>query len=271
MKLITCWMLLALCLIVSLYPFSNHSPLITYAASNIAVILCLIHCSEWTGWSTTIKIFFVSWLCGWFTEVLGVNFQFLYGLYYYPEVISGPLVLGVPPMAMLIYFSLGYACFIMGRVVIGGLSSRVHGLRLIGVAIFAALAMTTHDFSNDPFQSTVRGLWIWPNGGAYFGVPLQNFIGWFVLTSIIAILVGLIANSAEAMKYISIPRSPNFFLPPILLYLIFEIPQMLRPILLGPTPINLSGSGIAMFATTIPVVAALLALYGQHLQKDRPK
>jgi len=269
MKLLTCWILLLLCAIAGLYPFSEHSPLITYAVSNMAVVLCLIHCSMWAGWPSTIKIFLVTWLTGYFTEVLGVNFQFLYGLYYYPDVISGPLVLGVPPMAMLIYFPLGYTCFIMGRAVIGGLSKQVTGLRLIGVAIFAGLAMTTHDFSNDPFQSTVRGLWVWPNGGAYFGVPIQNFIGWFVLTSFFSIIVGLIANSASAMKYISTSRAPNFFLPVILLYLVFELPQMLRPILLGPTAINLAGSGIAMFATTIPALAALLVLYGQNTPQVR--
>ncbi|QWD83483.1 hypothetical protein ICU98_08685 [Polynucleobacter sp. MWH-P3-07-1] len=49
---------------------------------------------------------------------------------------------------------------------------------------------------------------------------------------------------------------------PISLYLVFEIPQMLRPILIEQTPINLSGLGIAMFATTIPAVAVLLVLYG---------
>ena len=263
MKKIVCWVLLLICFLVGLYPFSNPSPLITYAVSNIAVLLCLIHCSMWAGWPTTLKIFFVTWLTGYFTEVLGVNFQFLYGLYYYPDLVSGPLLLGVPPMAMLIYFPLGYTGLIMGRAVVGGLSMKVTGVRLIGVAIFAALAMTTHDFSNDPFQSTVRGLWVWPNGGAYFGVPLQNFIGWFVLTGFFSIIVGFIVNSPQAMRSIAIRRSPNFFLPAILLYLIFEVPQMLRPILHGETPINLSSSGIAMFATTIPVLAALLALYRQ--------
>lgn len=268
MKLITCWILLLLCLIASLYPFPSPTPLTTFAASNIAVVFCLLHCSMWAGWSTTIKIFLVTWLTGWFTEVLGVNFAFLYGPYHYADLLSGPLVLGVPPMAMLIYFPLGYACFIMGRAIVGGLSTKVSGMRLLGVAIFAGLAMTTHDFSNDPFMSTVKGIWVWPNGGAYFGVPLQNFIGWFVLTSFFSIIVGLIANGTKAMSYVSIPKAPTFFLPAILLYLIFELPQMLRPILLEATPINLSGSGIAMFATTIPVMAALLALYGQHAQEE---
>ena len=43
------------------------------------------------------------------------------------------------------------------------------------------------------------------------------------------------------------------------------------PILLEPTPLNLSGSGIAMFATTIPVVAALLVLYGQGSSQQERK
>ena len=55
------------------------------------------------------------------------------------------------------------------------------------------------------------------------------------------------------------------------MYLVFELPQMLRPILLEPTPLNLSGSGIAMFATTIPVVAALLVLYGQGSSQQERK
>ena len=71
------------------------------------------------------------------------------------------------------------------------------------------------------------------------------------------------------MQSIVIPRDPHFFLPAILLYLIFELPQMLRPIIDGETAINLAGSGIAMFATTIPVIAALLALYGQNSQQER--
>lgn len=270
MKMIMCWILLALCLFFGLYPFAHHSPLMAYAVSNIAVVLCLIHCSMWAGWRTTIKMFLFSALFGGFVEVLGVNFQYLYCNYYYPDAINGPMVLGVPIMVMVSYFSLGYACFIMGRVLVGGLSNKVHGMRWLGVTIFAALAMTTHDFSNDPFMSTVKGLWIWRDGGAYFGVPLSNFIGWFINTGMIAAVVGLFANSDQAMKHISVPQNPNFFLPPILLYLVFEIPVMLRPITIDPSAINLAGSGIAMFATTIPVMAALLVLYGQNSQQDRP-
>ena len=91
MKMIMCWILLALCLFFGLYPFTHHSPLISYAVSNIAVVLCLIHCSMWAGWRTTIKMFLFSGLFGGFVEILGVNFQYLYCNYCYPDVINKKL------------------------------------------------------------------------------------------------------------------------------------------------------------------------------------
>ena len=267
MKKSICWALLILGFIAGIYPFANPSPLTTYAVGNIAVIFCLIHCSMWVGWKATFKIFLITFLTGLVAEVLGVHFGFVFGPYHYAEVINGPLILGVPPMTMIDYFAIGYPCFIMGRAIVGGLSTKVTGFRLIGVAVFAALAMTAHDLSTDPAQSTVLGLWVWEQGGAYFGVPLHNFIGWFLVTFFFLTMLGLVTAEAKAVKVISIPRNPNFFLPAILLYLTFEVPTMLRPILSGETTIRLALSGIAMFAATIPVMAALLALYGQRPPK----
>ncbi|MCZ8516874.1 carotenoid biosynthesis protein [Paenibacillus filicis] len=31
----------------------------------------------------------------------------------------------------------------------------------------------------DPKASTINHIWIWEQGGGYFGVPLTNFLGWF--------------------------------------------------------------------------------------------
>ena len=35
-------------------------------------------------------------------------------------------------------------------------------------------------FAMDPVWSTVMHAWIWLQGGAYFGVPLSNFAGWYI-------------------------------------------------------------------------------------------
>src|SRR5258708_16908687 len=39
--------------------------------------------------------------------------------------------------------------------------------------------MVAWDLGMDPTNSTIRHLWIWEQGGGYFGVPLTNYLGWF--------------------------------------------------------------------------------------------
>lgn len=33
----------------------------------------------------------------------------------------------------------------------------------------------------DPINSTILQLYVWQNPGAYFGVPIMNFVAWFVI------------------------------------------------------------------------------------------
>ena len=54
----------------------------------------------------------------------------------------------------------------------------------------AALVMTMYDVATDPVVSTVNSLWIWHDGGEYFGVPISNFAGWvFVVYIFLQIFV----------------------------------------------------------------------------------
>ncbi len=40
--------------------------------------------------------------------------------------------------------------------------------------------MVAWDLSTDPVWSTIVHSWIWLQGGAYFGVPVTNFFGWYL-------------------------------------------------------------------------------------------
>jgi uncharacterized membrane protein len=45
------------------------------------------------------------------------------------------------------------------------------------VPIVAAFIMVGWDVCLDPASSTIAHIWIWENGGGYFGVPLTNYLG----------------------------------------------------------------------------------------------
>lgn len=45
--------------------------------------------------------------------------------------------------------------------------------------------MTAWDLAMDSVWSTIVHAWIWQRGGSYFGVPLTNFLGWYLAVYII--------------------------------------------------------------------------------------
>ena len=257
------WLLLGLSFVIGFIPFRHPSVWTIYAVGNIATVICLIHCSLWAGWRTAAKMFAITFVIGYIAEFIGVRMlsESTFGGYYYTEPLNGPLVFGVPPITMIDYFALGYPAYIMARVIAGNESRRISVAKGFGVAVLAACTMVTHDLSVDPIQATVRKLWIWEGGGAYFGVPLHNFIDWFFVTLIFLFLYRFLTNSSSAMTFIATKTDRQFYLPPILVYLAFALPVMLGPVLHGETEISLAMSAVAMFATTIPVLAAILALY----------
>jgi putative membrane protein len=102
-------------------------------------------------------------------EYLGVATGFPYGRFFYGDAL-GPTVAGLVPFLL----PLSYAPLVVGAVVAawGG------GSRLLHVA-YAALLLVWMDAVLDP-GATSLGFWVWPGGGAYYGVPPSNFAGWLL-------------------------------------------------------------------------------------------
>lgn len=44
--------------------------------------------------------------------------------------------------------------------------------------------MVMWDLTIDPISSTLQNIWVWANPGAYFGVPVSNYFGWFLVVYI---------------------------------------------------------------------------------------
>jgi len=53
-------------------------------------------------------------------------------------------------------------------------------LQTWAVPALASFIMVMWDMSMDPARATLAEVWIWHDGDGYFGVPFQNFMGWFL-------------------------------------------------------------------------------------------
>ena len=78
---------------------------------------------------------------------------------------------------------IGYLSWIVAGTLLDGADRRMKvRFNVIALPIVAAFVMTQWDLVMDPPSSTIAKAWIWHDGGAYFGVPLLNYLGW-LLTS----------------------------------------------------------------------------------------
>ena len=116
---------------------------------------------------------------GFLAEILGVRYGFIFSPYQYTEVLQ-PQLLGVPVVMLSAWMVLlSYVRQLLLRL----------RLSFWLEAVLAAVWMTAIDLVIDPLAANQLGYWRWDFKGAYYGIPLHNFIGWFVVSLIVFLVV----------------------------------------------------------------------------------
>lgn len=132
-----------------------------------------------------------------FSEYSSTRIGIPYGYYIYTGETHGKelYIANVPFMdslsyAFLAYFSYSLALLVTSPIYRSGLDVQIRSddriWRSKGVLLMATLFFVLQDVVVDPVA--LRGarwflgqIFYYPNGGLYFGVPLSNFFGWFVV------------------------------------------------------------------------------------------
>lgn len=132
-------------------------------------------------------------------EYLGSKHGLIFGAYRYTELL-GPKVLGqVPLIVPLAWFMMLYPSWAVAGTLTSSPLSRT---------LLAAGAMTAWDLSLDP-RMVADGAWVWEDPGAlhYFGIPLSNFVGWFI-TAWLIYLAWLTIDRAPQPTHLSAAALP---------------------------------------------------------------
>lgn len=108
-------------------------------------------------------------------ETLGVKTGFPFSEYLYTEAF-GPTIFGVPVTIGAAWLAVIGSSFAVARL----FSFKYRTLLLVPVLTVWL------DMAIDPVAAHVKGYWEWANGGFYYDIPTQNFIGWFGLSLIFA-------------------------------------------------------------------------------------
>ena len=190
-------------------------------------------------------------------EAVGVATGAVYGPYHYTDSL-GPRLFDVPLAVPLSWFMVIYPSYTLANYLADGrvTSKPQPGLaRLIGLTALSALTMTAWDLAVDP-QMVIYGHWVWHVEGAYFGIPVQNFVGWLATT--LTIYLAYRALEARWPPRLRGAASPAFERLPLIIYGLLASGYVIGYTLLGRPALAL----IALFAMGTPCLAALLRATG---------
>lgn len=266
-EIVALWLLLGLSFAAAFLP-ADLPGILALLIGWVPVVFAFWHFTRWAGWKFALAGFAIIASVSFLVEALGVATGAVFGDYYYPDGPLGPLVLGVPPLIQLQYFAMGYAALLVGRSITGTLSSAARGCMLWAGAIIGAFGMTVLDLASDPRQSTQLGMWIWRDGGAYFGVPVQNFVGWFLESFIFFALVQFVLTRFSAIDRMLELRPASFDLMGILLFATFPFAIIVRGFVTGATEIEHAMVAVALFAA-VPLWFASLVTWWRARQFER--
>ena len=163
-------------------------------------------------------------------ENLSIVTGFPFGHYSYTDVLGVKLFL-VPVTIGGAYFGAGYLAWTVGRVLLGRFDRVLDGFARWSLPLVAAFLMASWDFMLDPGASTINRYWIWKNGGGYFGVPFENYVGWLLTVFVFYVIFAwLVAgrgapqpNGATAQRNGGAARSKAFWAQAILMYALLGV------------------------------------------------
>jgi lycopene beta-cyclase len=138
---------------------------------------------QW-GFQRTMNTFALVAIVTWVAEAIGQTTGFPFGAYHYTDILQ-PQILNVPLLIPIAWFMLLPSAWVMGQQIIGKQDTWQKRTAFISIS---AAALTAWDLFLDP-QMVAWRFWLWDNpNGAYFGIPISNYIGWFLVAALVTFL-----------------------------------------------------------------------------------
>jgi len=199
--LLVLYALLTIYSIVSISLGVAPSIFLTPVSTLVGFTFALFHAGQREGWSRALRLLALVFGVSLLFESVGVATGLVYGPYHYTNKL-GPLFLGlVPYLIPVAWFMMSYPSFVIAdRLIPAGWKG---WQRILSVAAVGGLAMTAWDLVMDPIM-VAGGHWVWDVNGAYHGIPLQNFWGWwltFFTTLALYLLISGKAYKIPAAKF----------------------------------------------------------------------
>jgi uncharacterized membrane protein len=156
------------------------TPLAQFLAA-IGIAMACIHAASVYGWKDAAVLAAICLVTTFTMENIGAATGIPFGRYHFEVGSNLPRVGTIPIIVGPLWFGMGYFSWIVAGTLLGGADQRLNRrFEIVALPIVAAFVMTQWDVVMDPPLATISKAWIWHDGGAHFGVPLSNYLGWLL-------------------------------------------------------------------------------------------
>ena len=77
------------------------------------------------------------------------------------------------------YLATGYLAWVLATTIVAKVRRGSSWFDTLTVPLVGAFLMVAWDLAMDPVLATIDHVWVWEDGGGFFGVPLTNYLGWY--------------------------------------------------------------------------------------------
>ena len=175
--LLTIYVLLTIYTLVSLFIGVPYHSFLTPLLTLLAFSFALLHSYQNLGWKHALLLLALTFGVSLLFESVGVATGWVYGPYHYTDKLGAKFLGLVPLLIPVAWFMMTYPAYEIARRLVP--PSKAAWVWRLGVAALGALVMTAWDLAMDPMM-VAGGHWVWDKPGPYFGVPLQNYWGWWL-------------------------------------------------------------------------------------------
>lgn len=211
-------------------------------------LFCLASACLLLSWRPGLLLLALSAAGGWLVEEVGVRTGVIFGVYEYGDAL-GPKLGSVPFVIPLFWFMMIYCGLVIANLIAEGVPQFAGRFgQSVWLSLLAGFVATAYDLGLDPYMSSPKiAAWTWLDGGAYFGVPPRNFLGWIGTVFVISLLFRLLNRHAGS----GTPRPRRWVvLLPVIVYASFWL-SLLAPSHPHGTRV------VSLVALGIPTLAAL--------------
>jgi putative membrane protein len=209
-------------------PISNTAVLLSFIL--LFFIIIVIHGWETLGARELLVFFLIAYSIPLLYEYTdGLGFGGLVGCTCIYSDLLGPKFFGKVPYVIPLVWSISLYCaftmtnIIFNRIRITHKFEQVVSLqwffKIVGMGVVAGLIMASWDLIIDPVM-VAMGVWSWPNGGSYYGIPLWNYEGWIEIPAVTFVVYSVYLRiQKKSQVYIGGEKRSSYTLLVVVLYL----------------------------------------------------